>query len=357
MMGEKAHVSSELGGWAASFLARELPLERVRELCYADGPGTDRELWAELVTRLAELGWFGFAIPERSGGSWLSTRDLVDVFEQTGASLSPGPLLGLVVASTIVAEDDRFADEQSAIASGAIIPTVAWLETTDVSSAQTACSASPDARLNGIKVCVPSLDVATDLVVVAQTGDGQAAYWITAEDVDVVQASDLDGTRSIATVRLDGVEGRRIACPEATLRLAFDRGALLVAAEALGAAGRVHAIATGYAKERAQFGRPIGSFQAIAHMLADGYVRIELLRGLVQRGAEALDMGTAEPAVSMAKAYAADSFLAVAADAIQVHGGIGFTWEYDAHLFYRRAATSAPLFGDAGWHRQRVLTV
>lgn len=359
--GPPTEQAAELAGWARGFLERDVPLERVRELAYGDY-GFDGGLWRELSAAIAELGWFGLTIPAEHGGSELSAQELAGVFEGLGRALFPGPLLGAAVASAILAEDPAFADELRSAAAGSCLPTVAWLETTSRGPRELHCRAqrrSGKWLVRGGKTLVPSIELASHVVVVADAGDGPVAFLAetAADGIEVTQRSAADATRSLSAVVFDGVAARRIDADQQTLHRAFDLGALLVAVEALGGATVVHELATQYAKDRKQFGRSIGSFQAVSHILAEGYLKLTLARGLVEQAAAALDAGPSSRAVSMAKAYTSDAYVAIAGDAIQIQGGNGFTWENDTHLFYRRAITARAIFGGPEWHRQQVVAL
>jgi alkylation response protein AidB-like acyl-CoA dehydrogenase len=213
-------------------------------------------------------------------------------------------------------------------------------------------------RVTGRKLWVPHVEDAALLLVSARTDDGLGWFAVDADDpgCDVVHHPGLDPTTRCGEVLLDGARARRIGDGDATEHIGrvLDTWAIARVADAVGAAGRALELATEYAKIRVQFDQPIGSFQAVQHLLADVLRRVELARAAAYEGARAVDSGDADRlrgAAAVAQAYASDALPRAAADVIQVLGGIGFTWEHDAHLYYRRVLFQQHWLGGADLHR------
>ncbi len=258
--------------------------------------------------------------------------------------------MGLLAADIGVLEQALIAEQM-----GRVLATVPWIATRAAQAALAEAGAkvpedAPLALARDDDALVVDAHVAARCVV-ARGGD-----LCLAEGFDTTPAESIDFGRWLCRVRLRGASPR-VGAREPALSRGFDVGAVLVAAEMCGAATRALEIATGYAKERTQFGRPIGSFQAVQHRLVDIWAPVEGLRSLVYAAAWALDRrdSSAPRRASMAKAYAGWRMPAAVSSTIQVHGGVGFTFEHDIHLYYRRVLVGAPLFGGAGEHRDRFL--
>jgi alkylation response protein AidB-like acyl-CoA dehydrogenase len=345
---------------ARDFLAARYKSERIRELAESE-LGFDQSDWEEM----AELGWPGLALPEEWGGQGLGIVDLAVLFEEMGYALAPSPLLSNTVAGLALAlcgSDEQRERFLRPLAEGRLRGTPAlWDAGTPASVGEFAMEARTDGDgvvLDGEKVLVMDA-AAADFLLVA-TADGRRHLVERAvEGVTVSPATSIDTTRRLYSVRFDGV---RIAA-EDTLPAAaddyfplFHRVCVALAAESTGVAQRTMEMAVEYAKDRQQFGRPIGSYQAVSHRCAQMLLETENARSAVYGAAWAAD---AEPeslpkAASMAKAYASDAGWRVPDASIQVHGGIGFTWEHDLHFFLKRGKANASMFGDARWHRERV---
>jgi alkylation response protein AidB-like acyl-CoA dehydrogenase len=312
---------------AREFLADAYPPAEVRRLAYETERGFTDEGWAAIC----ELGWPALLVPEEHGGLGLGVVELAVVQEELGAALAPTPFLSTVVAAALI--DGAGDAEQRA----------RWLPALAAGEARGAV-----ATVTGGSgwTAVPDADGA-DVIVVR---DGQRWALLTELEVEAVEA--LDATRRLWRVRAAGEleplsgDGARAA----------DVAAVALAAESVGVARRAMDMAVQYAKEREQFGRPIGAYQAVSHVCAQMLLEVEGARSTVLYAAWALDH---EPesgplAASMAKAYASDAGWRVPAAALQVHGGIGFTWEHDLHLWLKRGKANAYLWGDAREHRARV---
>ncbi len=312
---------------ARDFLAAAYPPAEVRRLAYETDRGFTDEGW----TAICELGWPALLVPEEHGGLGLGVVELAVVQEEVGAALAPSPFLSTVAAAALI--DDAGSDEQRA----------RWLPALAAGEARGAVATLAD---DDGWIAVPDADGAD--VVVVRRGDG----WALATDAGAEAEDGLDATRRLWRVR---TAGEPEPLPRDGARAA-DVVAVALAAESVGVARRAMEMAVQYAKEREQFGRPIGAYQAVSHECAQMLLEVEGARSTTLYAAWALDH---EPesgplAASMAKAYASDAGWRVPAAALQVHGGIGFTWEHDLHLWLKRGKANAYLWGDAREHRARV---
>jgi alkylation response protein AidB-like acyl-CoA dehydrogenase len=335
--------------------------------------GYDRAVWARMA---GELGLPGLAVPERYGGAGAGPVEAAIACEETGRFLLPGPLLSTLLAAAAIV---RVADESVAgsllpgIAAGSTIAALAWAEaggSWDTDGVR--CTATQVAgggwRLDGRKRYVPDAHAAGLLVIAARTvPDGVVALFAVDRDaagvtVDPLTAFDL--TRRLSDVALDAVPAVPLADPGGQpVDEVLDLVRVLVAAEQVGTAQAALDMAVGYARERVQFGRVIGSFQAIKHMCADVLLDVESARSAAYFAAWAAASGSGDSdpgdlavAAPLARAFCADTALAAATLNMQVHGGLCFTWEHPAHLFFRRAKSGALLWGDAQQHRELLVT-
>jgi alkylation response protein AidB-like acyl-CoA dehydrogenase len=311
---------------ANELLAARFKPERVREL--AEAGRYDDDVWTEM----SELGWAGIFIDEEHGGQGLGIVELVILMEELGYALAPVPFLSNAAAGLAL----QFAgtDEQKerwlpGIASGEARGTVGMLR-------------DGEARL------VPDADSAEVIVLIGSDG---ATSVLEAAAAEVEPFETMDRTRRFARVRADGGEPLGGDC-----FAAGDRVATALAAETVGVAQKAMEMAVEYARDRKQFGRPIGSYQAVSHRCAQMLLEVEGSRSAAYYAGWCAD---AEPeslaaAASMAKAYSSDAGWRVCGSSLQVHGGIGFTWEHDLHFYMKRAKTNAMLFGSAREHRERV---
>jgi alkylation response protein AidB-like acyl-CoA dehydrogenase len=358
---------AELKRGARRFLASSCSSAQTRAAMDSGG-GLDDEAWE----KASELGWAGLVIPEAQGGAGLGWVELVAVAEETGRALACLPFFSTVClggGALLTAGHDEHLPR---IASGEATATLAFAEESSVDPGAIATFARDDADgyvLSGTKRYV--VDGATsDLLVVtarapATSGDdGVALYVVDARAPGVVRepVSTLDPTRRLATVHLRDVHvgrGSRTGSA-AVLRRVLDRAAIALAAESLGGAERCLEMATDYAKTRIQFDQPIGSFQAIKHRLADMLVSVETARSAAYWAAcvaasdDAADEAELPTAAAVAKSYCTEAFFRCAAECVQVHGGIGFTWEHDAHLYLKRARASLSLLGAPSRDRERI---
>jgi alkylation response protein AidB-like acyl-CoA dehydrogenase len=329
------------------FLVDHAPIEYVRAL-YGDDRGFTDEVWRGLV----ELGVVGLLVPEADGGSGMGMVDMAVVLEELGRAVLPGPFVATAVgAATLVSALDGWASHPllPGVARGERIATVALLEPGRRSEwrapATTAIDTAAGWRLTGTKAHVPAAVAAEVLLVTATTTEDElGVFAVAARDATIGSVPTVDGTRPEATVTFDASPADRVGAGNAVDAVAttVDRLGIAAVVDGVGAAQRALELSVDYARERRQFGAPIGSFQAVQHLCADMLRAVELARAAGYYACWAAD--AAEPAerhraATMALAFAADELAAVGAATIQVHGGVGFTWEHDAHLFYKRLLT------------------
>ncbi|HUA42652.1 MAG TPA: acyl-CoA dehydrogenase family protein [Streptosporangiaceae bacterium] len=357
----------ELRASVRRFLADRAPISAVRELMETTD-GLDAGVWRQAGE---QLGLQGIAIPEEYGGSGFSFAEQAIVLEELGAALYGGPYLASAVlaATALLASPDEDARKAylPGIASGELIATLAFTEedgSWDPDAIRLAATGDGDGwRLDGRKGFVLDGHTAGLILVVARTGDGLSLFAVPADAAGLTRTAlpTLDQTRKLARLDFAAVPATLIGSTgdgAAVLSHTLDVAAIAQAAEQLGGAQRALDMAVEYAKVRHQFGRPIGSFQAIKHRCADLLLEVESLRSAVQYAAAAVAENSAEVPVvaSLVKAYASDVYFHVAAENIQIHGGIGFTWEHDAHLYFKRAKASELFLGDASYHREHLAT-
>jgi alkylation response protein AidB-like acyl-CoA dehydrogenase len=331
---------------ARDLLASRYPLAEVRRLATEEARGFTDGQWDELVS----LGWPGLFVEETFGGQGLGIVELVIVQEELGYALAPTPLFSNAAAG--LALQAGGSDEQkerwlAPLAAGESRGTLAMLRDDGPTRAE------GDA-LTGAWAAVPDAGSADVLIL----NDGER-HWAVATDADGVTIEStpgIDPTRKLFRVRVDDAAADPLPGDEEAMRPAHDAAATALAAESVGVAQRAMEMAVEYAKDRKQFDTPIGAFQAVSHRCAEMLLETEGARSATYHAAWALDHEPASGALatSMAKAYASDAGFRVPASSIQVHGGIGFTWEHDLHWFFKRGTANAHAFGDARWHRARV---
>jgi alkylation response protein AidB-like acyl-CoA dehydrogenase len=355
-----------LGSTVRGFLedrAAERAVRRVMET--ADG--IDRALWRDLA---GSLGACGLSVPEGLGGAGATFVETALVCEELGRSLACVPYLSSVVLAQTLLLDSADPDAQArwlpGLCSGDTIATVALVEPDRKwhgrDSQLQATYVDGDWRLTGSKTYVLDGHVADVLFVIARTGAGLTIFAVdaAAPGLTRTQLPTMDQTRRLARVDLAQTPGVLVAAPgdaEKLIGRLLQVAAVAVAAESLGGAERVLEMAVDYAKVRVQFGRPIGSFQAIKHKCADMLIQVESARSAVCLARQVLGDGQDSElpiAAALAKAYCCDAYVFCAEENIQVHGGIGFTWEHPAHLYFKRARTNQVLFGDPYQHRDRI---
>jgi alkylation response protein AidB-like acyl-CoA dehydrogenase len=357
---------------ARDFLAKEAPMTYVRKMM-EDEVGFTGDLWK----KMADLGWMGLILPEDYGGSGLDFVDLVVVLEEMGRVVLPGPFFSTVVLGGVaLLEGGSDALKQALLpklATGDLKVTLAQLEPSgrwDADGIQLAAKANGGGFvLSGSKLFVPDAHVADQMVVAARTpgskgADGISLFLVDARapGITTTQLKTMDQTRRLGEVVLkdvrvpaDRVLGT-VGGGWALLDRVVDRGKVGLCAEMCGGAQRVLEMSVDYAKVREQFGKPIGSFQAIQHKCANMLVEVESSKSVTYYAAWAVanDVAEAPLAAAMAKAYCSDAYRHVSGEGIQIHGGIGFTWEHDMHIYFKRAKSSEVTFGDATWNRELV---
>ncbi|OHV31783.1 acyl-CoA dehydrogenase family protein [Pseudofrankia sp. EUN1h] len=367
---------TELRRTVRDFLDKTSPESEVRRLMET-ADGYDPDSWRQLA---GELGIAGLTLPEEYGGAGCGLVELGIVLEEAGRSLLCAPLLSTVVlaASTLLALDDEQAraDYLPGIAAGTTVATLALSEAADAGGdpdtiTTTAARDAHGWTVTGTKTHVLDGHTAALLLVAARTGTGAGAgagagagisvFAVDGDDPGVRRQprATLDQTRRQADVTFTAARARLLGGEGAAwpvLAHVLDLAAVAVAAEQVGGAARVLDMAVGYAKTRVQFGRPIGSFQAVKHKLANLHLDVESARSAACYAlwAAAESPSDLPLAASLAKACCGDAFVTAATENIQVHGGIGFTWEHPAHLYLKRAHSSRQLFGNAADHRQRL---
>jgi alkylation response protein AidB-like acyl-CoA dehydrogenase len=337
----------------------------VRAVLAGHRPGADgsERIWSRLA---AEIGVAGLTIPERFGGAGAGLSEAGVVQEELGRSLASTPMLGSAVLGTqlLLQSGDEAACARllPGLADGSQVAAVAWTTAPGRwDPAEVACQATagPDGAwsTDGTAHFVLDGARATVLLVPVRTANGTGLLEVRPGQagVTVTGCTTVDETRPLATVRFAGALGVRIGA-HAALAGARDMAAIALAAEQAGAAARALEVTVGYTKTRVQFGRPIGSFQALQHRMADLHVLVQSATSLVRAAAAAADRG--EPGLELraaaAKVYCSDALSAIAAEMIQLHGAIAMTWEHEAHRFFKRAHGSAWLLGSPGAHVARI---
>jgi alkylation response protein AidB-like acyl-CoA dehydrogenase len=356
---------AQLKAAVSKFCADNFDEQTVRRLMESDPP-FDAAVWTRLGT---ELGVLGLSVPEADGGFGGSLIDQAVAVEQLGASLACGPVFGTV----FLAIPALVAALSGPVRDGLLAELVDGRRTAAFAVADRAGAFDPAAvtvtasrsgeqwTLAGTVPRVVDGGVADDLLVAANGPDGVALFAVEAAAPGVARTPlvTLDLTRPQATIQFSDAQARLVADAGEAPRViehALQVGSALLAVEQVGAAQHLLDLSVEYAKTRLQFGRPIGSFQAVKHRLADLLVDVEHARSTAYHAIWALTDGSDDPALasSIAQATASAAFARVATDTIQVHGGIGFTWEHQAHLYFKRATTDAALLGSAEQHRSRV---
>ncbi|MGH7333081.1 MAG: acyl-CoA dehydrogenase family protein [Candidatus Rokuibacteriota bacterium] len=353
---------------ARAFLDEHCKPAFVRTM-FDDPRGESEALWKEI----AQLGWLGLALPEEAGGSGLGMVETAILLEEMGRVAFPGPYLptsltgyALLMAGS-AAQKNRWLP---ALASGSARGSLALMERDlDWAPEAIATRASRSGSrwvLTGLKQFVPWPHVADVMLVSARAPEGLTLFVVepaSARKLGISMMTGMDLTTRLGAVTLDGVAVESDAVlgtpgnAGTLLEAMLWRGAVAAAAEMLGAARRCLDMAVSYAKVREQFGQPIGSFQAVRHKCAEMLLEVENSHAATYYAAWALDAGADDAALaaSVAKAYVSDATRKVCGEAIQVHGGIGFTWEYDLHLYFKRAKALEVQYGDADFHRELVL--
>ena len=358
---------------ARKFFENECTSEFVRARM-AEPAGVTDEFWK----KLAEQGWLGLIYPEDYDGTGLGFVDLTVLMEEMGRAVMPGPFFSTVLLGGLAIHEAGSAAQKkewlSKISAGQAKATLAFTEPNarwDAAGVTvTARESAGKFTLTGTKLFVLDAHVADVIVVAARTREGKrpeeglSLFLVPkgAKGLDVKLLPTMDQTRKLCevtfndvTVGADALLGAKDNA-WAPLSRVLDRATVALCAEMCGGAQRVLDMTTDYAKIRVAFGKPIGSYQGVKHRAADMLVEVENAKSLTYYAAWAVDENVPEAplAASMAKAYVSDAYRRTAGAGIQLHGGIGFTWEHDLHLFFKRAKSSEFTFGDASYHRERV---
>ncbi|CAB4713124.1 unannotated protein [freshwater metagenome] len=328
--------------------------------------GYDAAVWSQMGE---QMGLQGLAIPEEYGGSGYSFVELGIVLEEMGRSLLCAPYYSTVVlaANTLLLSGDEAAKKAylPGIAAGTTIATLAYTEPSgkwdESGITATASGSGSDFKITGTKSFVLDGHTAGLIIVAAKTGKGTSLFAVEGNAAGLTRTalSTMDQTRKQAKLELKDTPGKLIGTEGqgwSVLHKVLDLAAVGLAAEQVGGAQKVLDMAVEYAKVRVQFGRPIGSFQAIKHKCADMLLEVESAKSAAYYGMWcAAEMNEELPSVaSLAKAYCSEAYFHATAENIQIHGGIGFTWEHPAHLYFKRAKSSELLFGDPTYHREQL---
>ncbi|OBF92157.1 acyl-CoA dehydrogenase [Mycobacterium sp. 852002-51163_SCH5372311] len=358
--------AEDLRSVVRDYLTATSPRETVRKLMSTD-TGYDEPSWRQMA---GELGLHGIAVPERWGGAGAGVTELAVVFEEMGRALLCSPFfatVGLASQAVLSSGDDAAAERfVPGFVDGSTTATLILNGRLDAwDPAAVTCRADRDGtgyQIHGEAPLVIDGHTADVVLVAAGTSAGISLLAVSAESPGLRRTplAGLDRTRKLARVEFDGARADLIGPDggaENFLARTSDLAVIALAAEQVGAAQRCLDMAVDYAKNRIQFGRPIGSFQAVKHRCADMLVRVEGARSAESHAAEAAGTDDLPTAASVAKLVCSEAFLQVALDNMHIHGGLGFTWEHDAHLFVRRAKATQLIFGDPDYHAQRLATL
>jgi len=346
---------------AREFLTAQAPLSLCRAVLESDASYSEA-LWQEV----AELGWLGTAIPEAYGGSGFGRVELAVIAEEIGRTLAPIPFASTAYLASeailLLGSEAQRRTYLPKLASGEWIGTFAHAEQAGHPAPADVRTVLADGTIRGDKVAVADGDVAHLALVTARCGEtiGLAVVELSAPAVDRTRVRSIDPSRSLAALRFQAAPAQWLgeaACGWDRIQALLDRAAVLIAFEQLGGATRALELTREFTLGRYAFGRPVASFQAIKHRLADLYVEIELARSNCYYGAWALENDGSELGLAAcgARASASDAFELASTEMIQLHGGVGYTWEFDCHLFYRRAKWLAAVLDGADRWRDRLV--
>lgn len=351
MQFELSETQQLLAKTARQFLTKECPIAEVRRIME-----TPTAHDAALHRRMADQGWTGIAIPEEQGGMGLGMIELAATFEQLGRALVPGAFFSTVALAVPLLQT---ADQLAPLCEGTHTATAALIEAeADWNPASWKLPATGN-HLTGAKMFVPDAAEASFILTAARDNGNLGIYRVakSAPGLEIIPLKSIDLTRRLYEVRFNNTPAEPIATGPAAgqaIARALQIATLALTAEMAGGMARVLEITVEYAKARKQFDTPIGKFQAVQHMCADMYLWSESTKSAVYYAAYALDKNLPEAAsaLSVAKVYAADAYREIGNRGIQIHGGMGFTWENDVHLYYRRAKAGETMLGDNVHHRE-----
>jgi len=346
------------------FMTKQCPMAKVRELMATDN-GFDQGLWQQA----ADLGWMGLTVPEAYGGLGLGWIDLTVVLEETARGLCPLPIASQahsVAAILRCGSEVQKSNWLPTMASGEAVCTIGlydepnWIDPQAITLEATPSDGGY--TVSGTKPFVPHAQAADYLLLAARCADKLGLVALERGQVTISNQPQMDRTKPMGRVTLDNLtvtEENFLPMSEEDLSYLTDIGAVLVTAEMVGAAEAALYMTSDYAKERIQFGKPIGQYQGVKHRLADLYVDVESFKSLLYYAAWAADEAPDElpRAISLAKGYASDAFAELGIDGIGLHGAIGFTAEYDVQLYLKRSKWARPMFGDSDYHLERVATL
>jgi len=355
------------------FLDSNAALPEVRQIM-ENPEGYSPKLWKEM----ASMGWLGLLVPEEQGGAGLGWIDLTVLLEECGRSLFPSPLIASTLA-VLALKENGSAEQQErwlpGIVNGSWIFSPALLEASDILGPEGVGlggkAESGEIVLSGEKFFVPEATLATHFIVAYRSGDrledislavvDRACEGLEVEDTPSIDATKRIGRLTLSDARIgeDRVLGGAPGIGWPAVARLLDHAAAAVTAEAIGSAEGGHALIVDYAKQRTQFGSLIGRFQGVKHPLAEMYVDIESFKSLLYYAAWCLDESPEEAPlyVSMAKAYASDAFTRIGIDGIELHGALGYTWEYDAQLYLKRSKWAKSVYGGSDYHYARVASL
>jgi alkylation response protein AidB-like acyl-CoA dehydrogenase len=338
---------------ARKFFAAECPMADVRRIMETEDAHDDK-LWRQMAAQ----GFLGVAFPEEAGGMGLGFVELAALTEEMGRALIPGGYISTLLAGSAINAAGS-TKHLAGIAAGDTRATLALLEAGANWEPEAVAMTASNDKLTGEKLFVPNAGIADVIVVVARDRGELALYLVDGKSVSKSAMPAMDLTRRLHKLDFNGVKGELLARGDRArkaLEHALDIATLALCAEITGGMQRTMEIAVEYCKTRKQFGKPIGQYQAVQHQCADMLVWTESSRSATYYAAWAMTEGIADAraAVSVAKLYASDACRETGNRGVQVQGGMGFTWENDTHLFYRRAKASEIEFGDATFHRERI---
>lgn len=346
---------------ARAFLSGECPTTFVRKVMATDD-GYPRELYDQI----AKLGWTGLIVPEKFGGAGLGMLDMAMILEEGGYAAMPGPFLfsSVLAASALkISGSEQLKSkwltplaEGKAIGTVAVVESAGSIDLRDINAIATKDGAGW--RLNGTKMFVPYANVA-DFIVVAAKHDSDIFLFVVdskSPGVTIRSLKNLDLTRRVSSIELKGASAEELGGGTNLFARMIDVAAVAVAADSLGGTERALEMAVDYSKVREQFGKPIGSFQALKHAAAEIVADVEPARSMLWYAAYAHDTGATDASrvAAMAKARLCDIYSRGSDRAVLMHGGIGFTWEHDMHLWFKRARFNESYFGSPAFHRERV---
>jgi alkylation response protein AidB-like acyl-CoA dehydrogenase len=346
------------------FMEQACPLPRVREVMARDD-GFDAALWKQA----GELGWLGLTVPEPFGGLGLRWIDLAVVLEEAGRGLCPLPFVSQALTSAAVlrcGSDEQRRRWLPGLASGEIVGTCALYDEPNWIAPEAVTLEGRPVRggveISGTKPFVPDAMAAEFFLLAFRRSDGLALARVSRHQAAAAAQPVMDRTKPTGSITLNAVtvpNDMILPLDERALAHLNDLGAVAVTAEMVGAAEAALTMTSDYARERIQFGKPIGQYQGVKHRLADMFVDVESFKSLAYYAAWAVDEAPDElpRAVSLAKGYASDAFARIGIDGVGLHGAIGFTAEYDVQLYLKRSKWARPMFGDSDYHLDRVATL